>query len=284
MAHQALSRRLVLGMAAGAASVVFAPNASAIPALSLKGKDGSFERVTSAKTLTFGTSNDQPFSFLDPKTGQLAGVDAEMLLAMLSKLGIPDHKVMQVDFNGLIPGLLASRMDLIADAMYITEKRKKVINFSDGWYQYGETLLVKKGNPMNLHTLADLGQGAKVGSQLGTVYLDWLNAIPGAKVSSYPEAATMMEDLKTGRLDAGLIDAPVAGFALSKNPDYIIAFEMVSDYQPKEIGVIGSGFRKEDAALLEAFNWALAAIKADETDLAILKRWGLGEQNRYLAS
>ncbi len=102
---------------------------------------------------------------------------------------------------------------MISDAMYITDKRKKVIDFSDGWYQYGEALLVKKGNPKNLHSLNDL-KGVTVGSQLGTVYLDWLNAIPGAKVMSYPTAADMMRDLMIGRLSAGLIDAPVATILL----------------------------------------------------------------------
>ena len=283
MIDHVLTRRSVLMAAAGAASVAFASRASALTAPSITSSDGSFNRVKAAKTLTFGTSNDQPYCFLDPKTGQVAGVDAEMLLAMLGKLGITDHKITQVDFNGLIPGLLASRMDMIADAMYITEKRKKVIEFSDGWYQYGESLLVKNGNPLGLHALPDLSKGIRVGGQLGTVYLDWLNEIKGAKISSYPEVATMMEDLKAGRLDAALLDAPVAGFALSHNPQYTGVFEIVGDYAPKEIGVIGSGFRKEDVALREAFNWALQAIKDDGTDLTILKRWGLTEQNRHLA-
>jgi polar amino acid transport system substrate-binding protein len=220
---------------------------------------------------------------MDDKTHQVIGIDAEMLLAMLEKLGIPGHSVKQIDFEGLIPALLAGRMDMIADAMYITDKRKKVIDFSDGWYQYGEALLVKKGNPLKLHSMADL-KGHTAGSQLGTVYLDWLNAVPGVTVKSYSTMATMMQDMTIGRLDAGIIDAPVAGYALTKNPAYAAAFEMVADYKPKEIGVIGSGFRKDEGSLREAINWALAQIKADGTDLKILKKWGLGENNRHLGA
>ncbi|WP_309762913.1 substrate-binding periplasmic protein [Agrobacterium pusense] len=253
--------------------------AASMPAL--KNTDGSFERVKKSNGLRFGTSNDQPYCYIDPASGSVVGIDAEIMLAILSKLGIANHEITQVDFDGLIPSLLASRMDVIADAMYITEKRKKVINFSDGWYQYGEALLVQAGNPLGLHSLADLGK-ARAGSYLGTVYLDWLNEIPGAKVMSYPDAATAMEDLKAGRIDAAIVDAPVAGFALARNEKYKNAFEIVADYKPKEIGVIGAGFRKEDGALLEAFNWGLKAIKEDGTDLAILKKWGLTEKNRYL--
>lgn len=276
-------RRAVLAMATAAAGAALLPRDAFAAGPTITAKDDSFKRVQAAKTLAFGTSNDQPYAFMDDKTHQVIGIDAEMLLAMLEKLGIPGHSVKQIDFEGLIPALLAGRMDMIADAMYITDKRKKVIDFSDGWYQYGEALLVKKGNPLKLNSMADL-KGHTAGSQLGTVYLDWLNAVPGVTVKSYSTMATMMQDMTIGRLDAGIIDAPVAGYALTKNPAYAAAFEMVADYKPKEIGVIGSGFRKDEGSLREAINWALAQIKADGTDLKILKKWGLGENNRHLGA
>lgn len=280
MTNSLISRRALIAGATALATALVASRVSAASPLSITMKDGSFDRVKNAGSLSFGTSNDQPYCYIDPASGKIEGIDAEMMLAVLAKLGIAKHEITQVDFDGLIPGLMASRMDVIADAMYITEKRKKVINFSDGWYQYGESLLVKVGNPLNIHSLDDLKNGAKVGSYLGTVYLEWLSAIDGAKVSSYPDAATAMEDLRVGRIDAAIVDAPVAGYALARNDKYKNAFDIVSDYKPKEIGVIGAGFRKEDGALLEAFNWALKAIKEDGTDLAILKKWGLTEQNR----
>jgi len=281
MTDSLISRRTLLSAAGGLAATVMASRVLADSMPALKSTDGSFERIKKANGLRFGTSNDQPYCYIDPGSGSVVGIDAEIMLAILGKLGIANHEITQVDFDGLIPGLLASRMDVIADAMYITEKRKKVINFSDGWYQYGEALLVQAGNPLGLHSLADLGK-ARAGSYLGTVYLDWLNEIPGAKVMSYPDAATAMEDLKAGRIDAAIVDAPVAGFALARNEKYKNAFEIVADYKPKEIGVIGAGFRKQDGALLEAFNWGLKAIKEDGTDLAILKKWGLTEKNRHL--
>jgi polar amino acid transport system substrate-binding protein len=281
MVETCYSRRgaLTLGLSAAAALSCPARSwASVGPAIT--STDGSFDRLKSAGVLTFGTSNDQPFDFLDPTTGKIEGIDAEMLLAMLGKLGIPKHTAIQVDFDGLIGSLVGGRIEMIADAMYITDERKKVISFSDGWYQYGETLLVKKGNPANLHSLKDLSNGVKAGATLGTVYLDWLNAIPGAKVSSYPDDASVMQDLAIGRTQAVLLDAPVAGYAMRTNPKYAAEFEMVSDYTPKEIGVIGSGFRQSDVALLQAFNWALAEIKKDGTDLKILQSWGLSAINR----
>ena len=248
----------------------------------LSGKDGSFNRVKKAGVFVFGSSNDEPYAFLDPKTKEVTGIDADMLMYVLKKLGIPKREMFQDKFAGLIPGLLSKRFDMIADAMYITAKRRQQIEFSNGWYQYGETLVVAKRNPLKIHTLDDLKKGYRAASYLGTVYQDWLNALTpqGAKISSYPAVPEALQDLKIGRLDAVLVDGPVAAFILGKNPDLASAMDIVTDYKPQEIGVIGSGFRKEDADLRQAVNWALKEMKKDGTDLKILKKWGLNEQNR----
>lgn len=268
----------------GLASLVAAPwvTLAAAEGPKLTGKDGSFDRVKKAGVMVFGSSNDEPYAFLDPKTKQVTGIDADMVAYVLKKLGVPKREMVQDKFAGLIPGLLSKRFDMIADAMYITAKRRQQIEFSEGWYQYGETLVVPKGNPKKIHTLDDLKKGYRAASYLGTVYQDWLNALApqGAKISSYPAVPEGLQDLKLGRLDAFLVDAPVAAFVLGKNRDLAAAMEIVKDYKPQEIGVIGSGFRKEDVDLREAVNWALAEMKKDGTDLKILKKWGLNEQNR----
>jgi polar amino acid transport system substrate-binding protein len=275
-------RRKFLALTGTAATLMMSHSVFADEGPKLTGGDGSFDRVKKAGTLVFGTSNDQPYNFLDPKTGQMAGIDSEMLAYVLKKLGIPNSKMVQADFSGLVPGLISSRFDTIADAMYITPKRLQVIAFSDGLYRYGEVLVVQKGNPKGLHTLDDLTKGVRAASYTGTAYQDWLDALApkGAKITTYPAVPELLQDLKFGRIDAGLIDAPVAAYILKQQPDLGAAVEVVSDYKPKEIGTIGCGFRKEDVDLRQAFNWALTSMKKEDADLAILRKWGLNEQNR----
>ena len=284
MRRRWLGRLLGAVLCAGVALLMIGPwiTVAAAEGPKLTGKDGSFDRVKKAGVMVFGSSNDEPYAFLDPKTKQITGIDADMVEYVLKKLEIPKRDMFQDKFAGLIPGLLSKRFDMIADAMYITAKRRQQIEFSDGWYQYGETLVVAKGNPKKIHTLDDLKKGYRAASYLGTVYQDWLNALApqGAKISSYPAVPEALQDLKIGRLDAALIDGPVAAFILGKNPDLAAAMEIVPDYKPQEIGVIGSGFRKEDVDLREAVNWGLSEMKKDGTDLKILKKWGLTEQNR----
>lgn len=276
------SRRHLMGFGAAAATSLAWRRAVAAERPTVTGGDGSFERVVKAGTISFGSCNDQPFAFLNPKNGQIEGIDADMLVAIMAKLGIKDRKMVQSEFSGLIPGLLAKRIDVVADAMYITPKRQETIAFSQGWYRYGETLLVKKGNPLNIHSLQDLTKGARAGATVGTVYMDWLNELTpkGAKAASYAQIADLLQDLRIGRVDAAMLEAPSAGYVLQQNPAMHAAFEIVSDYTPKQTGVIGSGFRKEDVDLRQAFDWALSELKKEGKDLEILTKWGLTEPNR----
>ncbi len=92
---------------------------------------------------------------------------------------------MQVTFAGLVPGLLSRHFDVVADSMWITAKREEQISFTHPWYRYGDALVVAKGNPKNVRSFADL-KGKRVGAEVGTVYVDWLNAEGDVTVGTYP--------------------------------------------------------------------------------------------------
>ncbi len=147
----------------------------------LSAKDGSFDRVKAAKILKFGTSNDQPYSFVNVETGKIEGIDAEMMLAHSGQAGHPRSRSDADRVQRPDPQPLASRMDVIADAMYITEKAPEGDQFLRGVVPVRRGPLVREGNPKGLHALEDLKSGAKVGSYLGTVYLDWLGRSMGLR-------------------------------------------------------------------------------------------------------
>lgn len=278
-----ITRGQFLSLLAGALAYSGFGPALAADGPTITAKDGSFDRVKKAGTVVFGTSNDQPFNFLDPKTQQISGIDADMLLYIMDKLGIPKREMVQNEFSGLIPGLLGGRFDIVADAMAITEKRKQQIAFTDPWYIYGDAFVVAKGNPLGIKSMQDLTKGYRGASYAGTIYMDWLNELApkGAKISSYPAVPEMLQDFKNGRLDAALVDGPVFGYLLIQQPDLANYVEILPGYEVRPDKThVGAGIRKEDVALLEAVNWALAEMKKEGADLKILKKWGLNESNR----
>ena len=131
--------------------------------------------------LVVGTSNDWPYSFLDPKTNEWTGLDGDIIKYIAKMLKIDKIDVQTVTFDGLIPGLLDGRFDIVGDSIHYTKNRSKVVNFCLATYYYAEALVVPKGNPHKLHQLTDL-KGYTIGTLLGTNYAEWIAGGAGREV------------------------------------------------------------------------------------------------------
>src|SRR5258707_4156951 len=104
-------------------------------------------------------------------------MDADAINYRCKMLKMPNIDVQTVTFDGLVPGTLAGRFDMVGDSIHYTKARSKIINFSFPNYYYAETLAVAKGNPQNMHKLGDLN-GKKARSLLGSKHAEWAGRIP----------------------------------------------------------------------------------------------------------
>ena len=82
--------------------------------IKINGGDDSLAKIQK-KGLVVGTSNDWPYSFLDPKTNEWTGLDGDILKYVAKMLKIDKITVQTVTFDGLIPGLLDGRFDIVGD-------------------------------------------------------------------------------------------------------------------------------------------------------------------------
>jgi len=185
--------------------------------IKINSDDDSLSKIQ-RKGLVVGTSNDWPYSFLDPKTSEWTGLDGDIIKYIVKMLKIPKLDVQTVTFDGLIPGLLDGRFDIIGDSIHYTKNRSKVVNFCFPTYYYAEALVVPKGNPNNLHSLADL-KGHTVGSLLGTNYAEWIQEVKGVNFQGYKDWAQIIPELAIGRTDAALFDQPVVAAQMKEHPE-----------------------------------------------------------------
>lgn len=247
--------------------------------IKINSDDDSLSRFQQ-KGLVVSTSNDWPYSFLDPKTGEWTGLDGDIIKYIVKMLKIPKIDVQTVTFDGLIPGLLDGRFDIVGDSIHYTKNRSKVVNFCFPTYYYAEALVVPKGNPNKLHSLPDL-KGHTVGSLLGTNYAEWIQAIPGVNFQGYKDWAQVVPELAIGRTDAALYDQPVVAAQMKEHPEWKI--EIVEDYEPRTYknpaGYSSYAFRQGDVQWTTAFSSAVQWMQYNGEMKKILSKWGLTGYN-----
>jgi polar amino acid transport system substrate-binding protein len=268
-----------LGTAQAAVPAVDDKDFADFSLIKMNGGDDSLEKIQK-KGLVVGTSNDWPYSFLDPKTNEWTGLDGDILKYAAKMLKIDKVSVQTVTFDGLIPGLLDGRFDIVGDSIHYTKARSKVVNFCWGTYYYAEALVVPKGNPHNLHQLTDL-KGYTVGTMLGTNYAEWLQAVPGVKFQGYKDWAQIVPELAIGRTDAAVYDSPVVAALMKQHPEWKI--EMVSDYDPhtfkNPVGYSSYAFRQGDIQWNTAITSAIQWMEYNGKMKEILSKWGLSGYN-----
>ena len=102
--------------------------------------------ASAQQTLKVGsTPTGIPFTFLDTQSNTDPGRDGRHHHGGRQGAGF-EVQVEPMQFSALIGALTSSRIDIIAAAMYITEPRKQVIDFSDPIYTYGDGLFVPKSD------------------------------------------------------------------------------------------------------------------------------------------
>ena len=205
-----------------------------------------------------------PFSWKE-SDGTLKGFDIDIAHEVCKRLG-RECVLVEQEWDGMIPALLAKKFDTIIASMSITEERKKKIDFTVKYYNTPAKLVAKK-NPGFEGTAAGLN-GKRLGVQRATTHQCSAEKLyPGAELVLYGTQEEVWLDLEAGRLDVQLSDSIQAseGFL---NLDAGQGFEFLGGaINDPECQGIGAGFavRKEDSALRDALSKTIQDIRADGT-------------------
>jgi len=244
--------------------------------------DDSLSKIQSAKKIVVCSSNDLPYAYRSPTTGELEGTDIDMLREIFAPLGVTTIELNEVPFSGMISALNSKRCDVIADNVAITTKRAAQVSFSVPMYRAGVALVTPKGNPANIKSDADFS-GHNIGTYLGTVQLDWMNGLAQKdstiKVNAYKNIPQILAELRAGRLDVAAFDDMVAAHALKTDPSLpieILDYRLtIADY------AVGAAFRTEDIALRQAFNEEYRKFQLSGKFREVLAKWGMTPAERY---
>lgn len=207
--------------------------------------------------------------------GKVVGFDVALVDLVAAKLGVT-QEIVDTPFEGIKSGsdLNSGKCDVAAAGMTITEERKKVLDFSDPYFDATQALAVNAGSPVKgLDQLA----GKRLGVQGGTTGEDYIKAQVAQQkldieVVSYKDLAALQQALATNQVEGAVNDLPVWNEYLKANPGKVAVaagFDTGEQY--------GFAVKKGNAALLKAVNEAIAAARADGTYDKIYATW-IGEK------
>ncbi len=169
-----------------------------------------------------------PFESVKEGTKDYTGVDIDIAEYIAAKMGkTPEFTDMK--FASLVPTLQSGRADMILSAISPTEERMKVVDFSIPYYFPMKAIICQKGAG---YDSLDKLQGLSAGASMGTTYAKELQEAGGITVVEMDSTPLVVQDIKNGRLAAGLFDSAQAGVFISQNPDlemHILDLPVVMD-------------------------------------------------------
>jgi polar amino acid transport system substrate-binding protein len=255
-------------LAAHATHAAGEPSAASGPGAPPVGGEIKQEDASAQKPLRWAADAEggAPYIFKDPKNPAVnIGFEVELAAELEKQLG-RRIEFRQYDFRSLVSGLGRGDFDFAMNGLEITADRAKVLRFSRPYYLYKLQLAARAGETR----FQSLDQCKAVGGVVGTLedtaaerLLDKL----GVTKKVYDSQVEPYVDLELGRIDAVLLDLPIAIYYAQPKP----TLKFVG--APLASGYYAIGFRKDQEDLARQFDAALVRLAQNGTLRRIYEKW-----------
>jgi polar amino acid transport system substrate-binding protein len=232
--------------------------------------DTSFQDIKNQGYFTLGLDDAfPPMGYRDEGTNEIVGFDIDLAKEAAKRMGV-EVKLQPVVWDTIIEELNNGNIDVIWNGLTITPDRQKQIAFTKPYISDRQIIVVQKGSAIaNKAALA----GKKVGIQAASSAIEAVEKDKATfeslgELVQFDNNNDALLDLKSGRIDAVVVDEVVGRYYLAKH---------VEDYQVLEENFgsedFGVGVRQSDKTFLDELQKVLDAMKADGTSAEISKKW-----------
>lgn len=222
-------------------------------------KNDLLEKIQKNGKLVVGMSADYApyeFHYIDENGKDvIGGFDVDIANEIANKIGV-DLVIQEMDFDALVSALPAGKVDLVISGMNPTEERAKVVDFSEVYYNSKHGILVRAEDADKYQTFADL-EGAKVGVQLGSTQEKIAKTeIPNVNLQQLSNINNLILELKAGKVDAIVMEKPVAEMAVKSNPELAVGKPIYEE----QTGGNAVGIAKNNPQLLAKVNEVITEL------------------------
>lgn len=222
-------------------------------------KTDLLEKIQKNGKLVVGMSADYApyeFHYIDENGKDvIGGFDVDIANEIANKIGV-DLVIQEMDFDALVSALPAGKVDLVISGMNPTEERAKVVDFSEVYYNSKHGILVRAEDADKYQTFADL-EGEKVGVQLGSTQEKIAKTeIPNVNLQQLSNINNLILELKAGKVDAIVMEKPVAEIAVKSNPELAVGKPIYEE----QTGGNAVGIAKNNPQLLAKVNEVITEL------------------------
>ncbi|WP_244302899.1 amino acid ABC transporter substrate-binding protein/permease [Leucobacter coleopterorum] len=260
-------RRLRVGLAAAFAATLLLGTAAAATATPLSA--GPHKTADDNPTYVIATDTTfAPFEFRDTKSGDLVGIDMDMIQEIAKQEGFKVD-IRSLGFQAALSAVQAGQADGVIAGMSITDERKEIFDFSEPYFESGVQMAVaaSDNDTKGYEDLKGKTVVAKSGTQ-GLLEAEKLATKYDFKVKALDQSATMYESVKNKSAVAVFDDYPVLAYGIAQGNGLKVVTEKIPG------GEYGFAVAKgKNSELLASFNDGLARLKADGGYQKIVDRY-----------
>lgn len=251
-----------------------------------EGKDGLLAELQEEGKIKIGFANEKPYGYENDE-GELTGASVDTAKAVFAELGIDEVEGHLADYDQLVPGLGAGKYHAITSGMAITPDRCENAAFGEPDMKYGEGLIVKKDNPLDLKSYKDIAdnEDATISIMSGATENDFVvsEGVDEGQIQGAPDIPATIAAVESGRADATTGTEMTLIMALeSADSDNL---EFVEDFEQPDIAGVPSygavAFHPDETELLNAYNEKLAELKESGKIAEILEDNGFDGERNY---
>ncbi len=222
-----------------------------------------------SEKLVFGVKFDTKlFGLKNTTSGDVEGFDIDIAKLLAKEVLGDETKIefVEVTSKTRIPLLNKGDIDAIIATMTITEERKSEVDFTDVYFEAGQSLLVKKGSAIK--SIEDLTKDTTVLAVKGSTSTDNIReAAPDAQVLEFENYAEAFTALKAGKGDTLTTDNSIL-LGMASEDD---SFELVGGTFTDE--PYGIAVKKGNTELLDKLNKALETIHSNGEFDKVYDKW-----------
>lgn len=221
----------------------------------------TMSRVKKANKLVVGTSADYaPYEFHTLVDGKdtIVGFDIKIMEEIAKDLGV-QLEVQDMQFDGLLIALNSDKVDVVIAGMTPNEERKKAVDFTNIYYYAKQGVMVRAEDKDKYKSIADL-KGLKVGAQISTEQEKIVKEqMPEVNLVSLGKIPDLVMELKNKKIDAVVVELPVANGYVKNNADLVVSDVKVEE----DTGGSAIALKKGNQDLLDAMNKTLDRLMKD---------------------